>query len=84
MKELGIDEAGTQFAALLALVEQGKEIRLTRDGAIVAELTPPRAVSERAARADKAFQEIRERAKAEGVQPVDAATIKEWIKEWRR
>ena len=83
MREIGIEEASTQFAALLALVEQGEEIFLMRDGRVVVELLPSRPVRE-PGRADDALAEIRARMKAEGVQPLDAATIKEWISEGRR
>lgn len=80
MRELGIEEAGTQ---LVALVEQGEEILLMRDGRVVGELVPPRTVRERA-RIDQAFAEMRERVKQESVQSLDAATLKEWISEGRR
>ncbi len=83
MKELGIEEAGTQFSALLALVEGGEEILLTRDGEVVAELMPPRPLRQRA-RVDRALAEVRARMRDEGIQPVDAETIRSWIAEGRR
>ncbi len=82
MKELAIEEAGAQFSALLESVERGEEIRFTRNGEVVAELTPPRTVRD-PARIDRAFAEIRERVKEEGVQSIGAATMKEWIHEGR-
>ena len=86
MRALAVEEAGAQFSALLELVEQGEEIRLMRDGEAVAELIQPRRAEEqtRAARADRALAKVRERMREEGIQPVDTATILEWVHEGRR
>lgn len=81
MRELGVEEASTQFGVLLEMVERGEVIRLMRDGDVVAELTPPRGARERA---DRALAEVRERMRVEGIKPVDTETILEWVAEGRR
>ena len=83
MKEIAIEEASTRFAELLALVEEGEEIHLMRDGKVVVEMVLPRMARQRA-NADRAFASIRERAKTEGVEPLSVETILEWIHEGRR
>jgi prevent-host-death family protein len=41
MKTVGIFEAKNQFSALVAAVEEGETITLTRNGKPVAEIRPP-------------------------------------------
>ena len=83
MREIAVEEVGAQLNELLELVERGEEIRFLKNGEFVAEMTPPRAIRERV-RVDKAFHEMRERVKAEGVKPIGADTLKDWINEGRR
>jgi len=61
MSTIGADEAKTKFAELLARVERGERVTITKSGRPVAELVPARAHDAERARA--AMARIRARAK---------------------
>ncbi|MBM3572503.1 MAG: type II toxin-antitoxin system prevent-host-death family antitoxin [Alphaproteobacteria bacterium] len=79
MKTVGVYQAKTQLTKLLAEVEAGARITITRHGHPVAELGPPRAPQRRSPDAAvAAIIKRRERLSLDGV------TIRELIEDGRR
>lgn len=83
MEEIGSYEAKTKLPALLARVEEGEEFMITRHGKPVARLTAVEPVPdpERAARIDRAIEQLRELRKHN---TLDGISARELIEEGRR
>jgi prevent-host-death family protein len=88
MKHVTILEAGKQLSTLVAEVERGREIVLTRDGAPVAKLVRTKPAVDRPltpeeiARRRKALEELREIGRRLNVN-ASREQIKAWIEEGR-
>ena len=82
MREVGAFEAKTHLSELLAAVEAGETITITRRGKPVAQLAPV-PVSDLRAQREKAFAEIKELRKL-WVQPTTLEELIEWKNEGRR
>jgi prevent-host-death family protein len=77
-RSVGAYEAKTHLSALLAAVEQGEEVEITKHGRVVARLVPP--TPARRTRAEVIDDMLRMRA---GLEPV-GIPIRELIDEGRR
>lgn len=82
MREVGAFEAKTHLSELLAAVEAGETITITRRGKPVAELRPV-PVSDLRAQREKAFAALKELRK-EILQPMTIEELIEWKNEGRR
>jgi prevent-host-death family protein len=81
--EIGVYEAKTHFARLVARVEKGERITITRHGKPVAVLTPAQGIAREDTEAlIERMRAFREQLAAQGVR-ITAREIKAWISEGR-
>ena len=84
MEEVGVYEAKTHLTELLARVERGERITITRHGKPVAELVPPLAHdSQRIREAMQRLRVARAKLAKRGVK-VTAEEIVSWVREGRK
>ena len=83
MREFGASEAKSKFGHLLALVERGEEITITRHGKEIARLVPARQGFNRD-ESRAAVRRIRERAEQRKLGPFDWSEWKSFRDDGRR
>lgn len=81
MKTVGAYEAKTHFGQLLDRVERGETIQITRNGKLIAELTP---VEKTKSEWREFVDRVVENKKTYGVKGLTPEEIREWIEEGRR
>ena len=84
MQHVGTFEAKNRLSELLARVENGEEITITRNGKPVARLTKIDDGEEKRARARKADEEIRKMRESLPKNTLEGTSIRELIEEGRR
>ncbi len=82
--DIGVYEAKTHFARLVARVQKGERITITKHGKPVAELVPPAGTRDMARHREVVDRllAIKEQLRSEGVH-ISWREVKEWINEGR-